>query len=180
MTSQPVESAAASAWRINQRVTTFLLEQLPPELWSQPVPGVPRRTVRMLAAHLHNSRCMWIKMLGAEHGIKAPRAVNVRNVELPVLIAALEESSQGMLALIALGEARGGKMPSASWQNFPPELTHFVCYFVSHESYHRGQIVLAARQLGHRLSDDVRNGLWHWKTRAREVGIRPARRTAKS
>jgi len=35
----------------------YLIENLPSELWSKKVPGAPRRTVRMLAAHLHNVRC---------------------------------------------------------------------------------------------------------------------------
>jgi hypothetical protein len=56
------------AWRTNNRVTMFLIEQLPADLWSVPVPGAPRRTVRMVAAHLHNSRCRWIRALGGRHG----------------------------------------------------------------------------------------------------------------
>ena len=35
--------------------------------------------------------------------------------------------------------------------------------------YHRGQIVLLARQPGHRLPSDVTHGLWLWTERAREA-----------
>jgi hypothetical protein len=56
------------AWKTNNRITVFLVEHLPPELWEANVPGAPRRTIRMLAGHLHNARCMWIKTLGKEHG----------------------------------------------------------------------------------------------------------------
>jgi hypothetical protein len=38
----------------------YLIKNLPPKLWSRSVPGIPRRTLRMIAAHIHNSRCMWI------------------------------------------------------------------------------------------------------------------------
>ena len=31
----------------------YLMENLPPGMWSKTVPGVPRRTVRMIAAHIH-------------------------------------------------------------------------------------------------------------------------------
>ena len=34
--------AIIDAWRTNNRVTTYLIENLPPELWSKNVPGVPR------------------------------------------------------------------------------------------------------------------------------------------
>src|SRR5688500_19307986 len=54
------------------------LENLPVELWSMSVPGAPRRTVRTIAAHIHNTRCMWIKMIGASHGVAVPRNVNAR------------------------------------------------------------------------------------------------------
>jgi len=122
----------------------------------------------MLAAHIHNARCMWIKSIGARHGVKVPRAVDVRTVRPPQLLRALARSSDGMIELIRLGVANGGAIPPASWQNFPTDLTHFLSYFVAHEAHHRGQLCLLARQLGHRLPRDVTAGLWQWKTRARE------------
>lgn len=53
-----------AAWRTNNRVTIFLIENLPKELWEATVPGAPRRTVRMIAGHMRNARCMWTKTLG--------------------------------------------------------------------------------------------------------------------
>jgi hypothetical protein len=61
-----------AAWHTSHRVTKYLIENPPPEFWSQSVPGNPRRTVRMVAAHIHNARCMWIKMLGAREGSISP------------------------------------------------------------------------------------------------------------
>lgn len=154
------------AWRTNHRVTVYLIDNLPPEIWSLTVPGSPRRTVRSLAAHLHNARCMWIKMIGARHGVKVPRMVNARKVSPPELSRALERSSEGMIELIRLGVARGGAIPPAAWQNFPTDLVHFLSYFVAHEGHHRGQLCLLARQLGHRLPAEVTAGLWQWKKRS--------------
>src|SRR5216110_1543538 len=84
------------AWRTNNRVTVFLVEHLPHELWGAKVPGAPRRTVRMIAGHIHNARCMWIKTLGKEHGIAAPRAVDRHNVKPRDLIRALQRSGAGI------------------------------------------------------------------------------------
>ena len=95
------------AWRTNNRVTVFLFEHLPAELWGATVPGAPRRTVRMIAGHIHNARCMWIKTLGKEHGIAVPRAVNRRKVEPKELISALGRSSRGLVSLLTLGCDRG-------------------------------------------------------------------------
>lgn len=160
--------ALIAAWRTNNRVTTYLIENLPPEMWAMAVPGSPRRTVRSIVAHLHNSRCAWIRMIGGRHGVAVPKTVNVRTVKAPELLRALERSSEGMIALIDLGVARGGAIPPAAWQNFPTDLVHFLSYFVAHEAHHRGQLCMLARQSGHRLPAEVTGGLWQWKKRSRE------------
>ena len=169
---RPIEPREArdwiDAWHTSHSVTVYLVRNLPSELWARSVPGVPRRTLRMIAAHIHNARCMWIKMIGARHGVAVPRTVNGRVVAPAELVRALSRSSEGIVALIRLGAARGGKVPPGSWQNFPTDLAHFVSYFVAHEAHHRGQLVLLARQLGHRLPVGIRAGLWQWKKRARE------------
>jgi uncharacterized damage-inducible protein DinB len=162
------EQELIDAWQTNHHVTTYLIQNLPAELWPMNVPGAPRRTVRMIAAHLHNTRCMWIKMIGGRHGVTVPESVDGRTVRPPALLRALERSSRGIVALIELGIARGGSVPAASWQNFPTDLVHFLNYFVAHEAHHRGQLVMLARQLGHRLPSEVTAGLWQWKTRAKD------------
>jgi uncharacterized damage-inducible protein DinB len=157
-----------AAWRTSNRATTYLVERLPTEIWSSAVPGISRLTVRMIAAHIHNSRCGWIKALGARHGVVAPRLVDLRRVHRRGLVRALSLSSDGILRLIELGMARGGRVPRATWQNFPTDLEHFLSYFVAHEAHHRGQLCMVARQLGHRLPKEVAVGLWQWTKRARE------------
>jgi uncharacterized damage-inducible protein DinB len=162
------EQALIAAWHTNQRVTTYLIENLPRELWSMKIPGSPRRTIRMLAAHIHNTRCMWIKMIGAGHGIVVPRTVDGRTVRPSELTRALARSSEGIVALIRLGIERGGSVPAAAWQNFPTDMVHFLNYFVAHEAHHRGQLCMLARQLGHRLPTGITAGLWQWKKRSEE------------
>jgi len=157
-----------AAWRTTNRATTYLIEHLPASLWSIQVPGVPRLTVGMIAAHLHNSRCRWVRSLGAVHGVKVPRLVTLGRVSQAQLLMALSRSSDGMIALIRLGIANGGRVPRATWQNFPTDMEHFLTYFVAHEGHHRGQLCLAARQLGQRLPQSVTTGIWQWTKRSRE------------
>jgi uncharacterized damage-inducible protein DinB len=162
MSKTPACSDVIAAWRTNHRATVYLIQHLPGEVWSSEVPGIPRRTVRMIAAHIHNSRCSWIKSLGARHGILAPARVDLRRVTRRELVQALSRSSKGIIALIELGVANGGTVPRATWQNFPTDLYHFLSYFVAHEAHHRGQLCLLARQLGHRLPVQIENGVWQW------------------
>jgi uncharacterized damage-inducible protein DinB len=158
-----------AAWRTSNQVTVYLVGHLPTAVWGASVPGAPRKTVRMLAGHLHNSRCMWIKTLGRPHGISVPPAVNRRKVSRRQLIAALNRSSRGIEALLRLGCRRGGEVPASPayvWRNLPLDVGHVLAYFVAHEGHHRGQIVLVARQVGSRLPAEVIAGLWQWTKRA--------------
>lgn len=169
MPKDPQETRLIAAWRTNNRATTFLIENFPLALWPMQVPGVPRLTVGMLAAHLHNSRCRWVKSLGAPHGIKVPRLVDLRNVERDQLVKELSKSSDGMIKLIKLGMANDGRVPRATWQNFPTDMEHFLSYFAAHEGHHRGQLCMAARQLGHRLPSNVADGMWQWTRFSKEL-----------
>ena len=159
------------AWRTNCRVTALLVEQLPPALWGVAVPGQPQRTVRMIAGHFHNSRSRWLRTLGREHGIPVPALVDLRRVTRRELLAALKRSGAGMEALLVLGLDSGGSVPPSKaygWRNLPLDVGHVLAYFVAHEAHHRGQIVILARQLGHRLPREATDGLWQWTTMSRE------------
>ena len=162
-------AAIIAAWRTNDRATTYLVEQLPAVVWSKPVPGIPRLTVGMIAAHIHNTRCGWIRSIGARHGVKVPGRVDLRRVRPKELLLALSRSNKGMIGLIELGIANGGRVPRATWQNFPTDLEHFLSYFAAHEGHHRGQLLMVARQLGHRLPRTVAGGVWQWTRFSREL-----------
>lgn len=132
----------------------------------------------MLAGHLHNARCMWLKTLARPHGISVPPAVDRRKVSRREVIAALDRSSRGMEALLRLGIRCGGAVPATpayAWRNLPLDVGHVFAYFVAHEGHHRGQIVMAARLIGPRLPVEVTGGLWQWTKRAAECGA-PQRR----
>lgn len=167
-----------ASWATSNRVTLYLLEQLPGDLWSTTIPGAPRRTIRMLAGHIHNARCMWLKALGAPHGLVVPASVNRHQAGAKQLLPALRRSGRGIGALLELGLRHGGRIPPTAayrWRNLPLDVGHVLGYFVAHEGHHRGQIVMAARAAGKRLPAQVTAGLWQWTRRQAEAAAADAR-----
>jgi uncharacterized damage-inducible protein DinB len=111
-------------------------------------------------------------MLGREHGLAAPPRVDHNRVAPRQLVAALRRSSAGIEALIELGLASEGQVPPSRgyvWRNLSLDVTHVLTYFVAHEAHHRGQIVMVARQTGHRLPRTVVDSLWQWKMDKRRM-----------
>lgn len=154
-----------AAWETNNRVMRELVAQLPPALWEMRVPQ-SARTVRAIAAHVHNSRCSWVKTLGREHGIATPARVDHHRATPRQVATALQRSSRGIAALLELGFAHGGELPPSKgyvWRNLALDVGHVLTYFVGHEAHHRGQIVMIARQSGHRLPREATDALWQWK-----------------
>ena len=161
-----LHASVLGAWRTNNRVTTRFVQDLPDALWELRVPG-STRTIRAIAAHLHNCRCSWVRTLGREHGLAVPGRVDQHKVTPAQLVTALKRSSAAMEALLELGLVSGGCVPPSKgyvWRNLALDVGHVLTYFVAHEAHHRGQIVMVARQTGHRLPAATTGALWQWKT----------------
>jgi uncharacterized damage-inducible protein DinB len=45
-----------------------------------------------------------------------------------------------------------------------------LCYMLSHEAHHRGQVCMLAHQLGYALSVGVTSGIWNWEKLWQECG----------
>jgi len=158
--------AILNSWKTNTRITIYFIEHITLKLWSTELPDSSKRTIGMISSHIHNTRCMWIKMIGKNiQSLKVSIRVDPRHANRKIVIGALAQSSQSMLKLLEACINNGGKLPTKpAWLNFPDDIIHFLTYFVAHEGHHRGQIILLARQLKHRFPSEVTNGVAMEKT----------------
>jgi hypothetical protein len=125
----------------------------------------------MIASHVHNARCSWVRTLGRPYGVVVPERVDRLRVGRKELVSALERSAPGIESLIRLACEHGGRIPPPPgyvWRNLPLDAGSILAYFSAHEGHHRGQLVMLARQLGHRLPVSVTGGIWAWTRFGRE------------
>jgi len=161
----PVDLGASllSALATSERITQYLLEALPADAWRAETPG-EGRTIAAVAAHLHNVRLMWLK--AAAKGTKLPAQLDKSKVTKDQARKGLAASHASIAKLVQASLASGGKV-----KNFPPDVAAFVAYLISHDAHHRGQICMLARQVGHRLENQVIFGMWEWNKRRQEAGV---------
>jgi uncharacterized damage-inducible protein DinB len=153
----PVDLARAlvNAWRVNERINQELLSLIAPHIWRAFPPSSKRRNIATTFAHIHNVRCMRIKMSHTE--VAVPERLDRAEISAEEARKALAISADAMAHLIELGLAAGGHVP-----NYKPDVVAMVCGAMVHEAHHRGQISHWARELGVPQSPEQQLRLWEW------------------
>src|SRR5947209_17115408 len=155
--------AAVQIFAVNDRMNQILIEHLDPTAWrAQPLGKA--RTIAAIFTHMHNVRSKWVR-LTAPH-LKVPRQLNRGHCTPQQARAGLAESAARCAEMLA--EALGGdagrveKFLRDGWARPWPAGVEMLCYMLSHEAHHRGQVCMLAHQVGFPLPDGVANGPWNW------------------
>jgi uncharacterized damage-inducible protein DinB len=163
--------AAVRIFAANDRINQILIENLDPRAWKAKPPGNVR-TIAAIFTHMHNVRAKWVR-LTAPH-LKVPRQLHRAHCTPRQARAGLAESAARCAEM--LSEALGGsggrveKFRRDGWAkpwSVGPEM---LCYMLSHEAHHRGQVCMLAHQLGFPLPKNVAYGIWNWEKLWRECG----------
>jgi uncharacterized damage-inducible protein DinB len=162
---------AVKVFAANDRMNQVLIEHLDPAAWAAKPPGNVRPIVAIFT-HMHNVRTKWVR-LTAPH-LKVPPQLNRAHCTPLQARAALAQSAalcEEMLAEALSGsEGRIEKFRYDTWLPAWPVGLEMLCYMLSHEAHHRGQVCMLAHQLGYPLRSEVVNGIWNWRKLWKECG----------
>jgi uncharacterized damage-inducible protein DinB len=161
---------AVRIFAVNECMNQMLIEHLDPAAWRAKPPG-NARTIAAIFTHMHNIRAKWIR-LTAPH-LKVPSQLNRAICTSQQARAGLAESATRCTEMIAEAldnDGRINKFHRDGWARPWPVGSEMLCYMISHEAHHRGQVCMLAHQLGFPLPIKVTSGLWNWEKLWKECG----------
>jgi len=146
-------------WNTHNRINLLLLNALDDEgLRAHPVAKREGRNVAQQFAHMQDVRYWGVEAHCKEYlkgivKIEREKAVNKKLLE-----KSLKES--GKIIGTMIRDVLEGK---ARLRSFKPGVIVYMGYLISHESHHRGLIMLSLKQSGIKQNYAMKWGIWDWR-----------------
>ncbi|MEQ1676083.1 MAG: DinB family protein [Chitinophagaceae bacterium] len=144
-------------WRIHHQMNILLIENTTDTGLQKTLSTRGGRTVYQQWVHVHNVRMQWLEICAKDIFRKYKSLDKEAPFSKKMLQKALDDSAKGIEELLSKSAADGGKVIG-----FKKGVIALLGYFISHESHHRGSILLTLKQTGEKIPDAVKWGLWEW------------------
>jgi uncharacterized damage-inducible protein DinB len=123
---------------------------------------------------MHNIRRKWVRL--SARRVKLPPALDRARCTPKQARSALAASARCCLQMLAgaFASSRGDKFLRDGWARPWPVGAATIVYMISHDTHHRGQVLMLTRLLGFPVPAKIAGELWNWEKLWRECGfIRP-------
>ena len=150
-------------WQINNRMNLLLMDNITDAGMQRSLSTRGGRMVYLQLVHVHNVRMQWLEICAKDIFKKYKTLDKGAAFDRKALCKAFEDSAKGIEELLARSWDDGGKVKGFSkGPGGKKGVITMLGYFISHESHHRGNILLTLKQSGEKIPDTVKWGLWEW------------------
>lgn len=145
------------AWFVNNRINLMLIDKISNDGMNCTLSKHGGRTVALQFVHLHNVRCRWLEVIARD----LLKNIEMIDKEKPVvkkdLKKSFEQSADAIAEAIKRSLQNDGRV-----KGYKRSVFTMMGYFISHDSHHRGSILLTLKQCGHKIDQQTQYSIWEW------------------
>jgi uncharacterized damage-inducible protein DinB len=143
-------------WNIHHSMNQLLLDGISDEGLVKTLNPRGRNVYQQLV-HIHNVRVQWLEVCAADLFKKNTVMDKDASPDRKLLKKLWSESASAIEELLSRACDADGKI-----KGYKKGAVPFLGYLISHESHHRGNILLTLKQTGEKIPDAVKWGIWEW------------------